>query len=209
MKKQIIENIFQIWQHDNPNPRTELIYSNEFELLVAVVLSAQATDVSVNKATAGLFKVANSPESILQLGEEGLIEYIKSIGLFRSKARHVVALSQQLIDDHQGQVPNTKAALVKLPGVGVKTANVVLNELFDVPTIAVDTHIFRVANRIGFAPGNTVGEVETRLMKVVPITYRLKAHHWMILHGRYVCIARKPKCEVCKIQQYCQFVDKT
>ena len=206
MKKEIIEKIFQVWQQDNPDPRTELVYHNDFELLVAVVLSAQATDISVNKATAGLFQVADSPQKMLDLGEEGLISYIKSIGLFRSKARHVIALSEQLLTVHQGQVPNTKEALVALPGVGVKTANVVLNELFGIPTIAVDTHIFRVANRIGFARGKTVGDVERRLLKVVPRPYRLKAHHWMILHGRYVCMARKPNCQDCQIQQYCQFV---
>ena len=189
-----------------PEPTTELVYNSHFELLIAVVLSAQATDKSVNKATAPLFSVANTPEAILALGLEGLKTYIKTIGLFNSKAAHIMTLCQQLIDHHAGQVPNTREQLEALAGVGRKTANVILNTAFNQPTIAVDTHIFRVANRTGLATGKTVLEVERGLVKNVPKQHRQDAHHLLILHGRYTCMARKPLCEQCVIRDLCAWV---
>ena len=193
----------------NPRPTTELDYTTPFELLVAVVLSAQATDVGVNKATRRLFPVANTPAAILALGEETLKGYINTIGLYNAKAANVIALCRQLLDLHDGEVPHAREALEALPGVGRKTAIVVLNTAFGEETIAVDTHIFRVANRTGLAPGKDVRAVEDKLMKVVPDEYMLDAHHWLILHGRYVCKARKPDCPQCVIRDLCRFKDKT
>jgi endonuclease-3 len=201
--------IFATLRAANPNPTTELEYGTPFELLVAVVLSAQATDKSVNLATRELFKVASTPTAIAALGEEGLIPYIRTIGLFRTKARNLVRLSQMLLDAHAGEVPHSRAALEALPGVGRKTANVVLNTAFGDPTIAVDTHIFRVANRTGLAPGKSVEEVERKLEKFVPGEFRKDAHHWLILHGRYVCKARRPECWRCAIATWCEFKPKT
>ena len=201
--------IFARLQAANPHPTTELNYSSEFELLVAVLLSAQATDVGVNKATDRLFPVANTPETILALGQEGLESYIATIGLYRSKAKHLLQTCRILIERHGSQVPQTREALEALPGVGRKTANVLLNTLFGRPTIAVDTHIFRIANRIGLAPGKTVDEVEQKLLKVVPREYMLDAHHWLILHGRYVCRARKPECAQCIIADLCEYKAKS
>lgn len=197
--------IFARLKAQRPQPKTELNYSSPFELLVAVVLSAQATDVGVNKATDKLFPVANTPEAIYDLGVEGLIEFIKTIGLFRSKAKHVIGLCQRLIHEHDSQVPQDRKALEALPGVGRKTANVVLNTAFGQPTIAVDTHIYRVANRTRIAPGKTVREVEDRLVRLIPKEYKLDAHHWMILHGRYTCKARKPECHDCVIDDLCEY----
>lgn len=191
-----------------PNPRSELVYHSPFELLIAVILSAQATDKSVNIATAKLFKIANTPEKIFSLGEEGLISYIKTIGLYRAKAKHIIATCQQLVEHHQGKVPATREELEKLPGVGRKTANVMLNTAFGQATIAVDTHIFRVANRTKLAPGKTVREVEDKLMKLTPEPYRMDAHHLLILHGRYVCKARRPECERCVIFKWCEYPHK-
>jgi len=201
--------IFARLRRQNPNPRSELEYRTAYELLVAVVLSAQATDKSVNLATARLFPVANTPQAMLKLGEAGLIPYIQSIGLFRTKAKNVVALSRQLIEAHGGTVPADHDALTRLPGVGRKTANVVLNVAFRQPTIAVDTHIFRVANRTGLAPGKTPEEVERKLMKFTPEEFRHDAHHWLILHGRYICQARKPLCPKCIIVDLCEYRRKT
>lgn len=192
-----------------PEPTTELIYQSPFELLIAVVLSAQATDKSVNKATAKLFPVANTPEKILALGENGLKEYIKTIGLYNSKAANIIKLCQALLEKHQGQVPQTREHLEALAGVGRKTANVLLNTAFGHPTIAVDTHIFRVANRTGLATGKNVLEVEKKLDKTVPKLYKQDAHHLLILHGRYTCIARKPRCGSCVIEDLCEFAEKT
>ncbi len=202
-------DMFLRWHELNPHPTTELEYKSPFELLVAVVLSAQATDIGVNKATRKLFPVANTPETILALGESGLKRYIATIGLFNAKAKHVVALCQQLINEHQSAVPQNRAALEALPGVGRKTANVILNTAFGQPTIAVDTHIFRVSNRTKLAPGKTVDAVEKALNKFVPNEFKLDAHHWLILHGRYVCKARKPDCTKCIIADLCEFKDKT
>jgi endonuclease-3 len=201
--------IFERLRALNPHPTTELAHLTPFELLVAVVLSAQATDKSVNKATARLYPVANTPAAIAKLGVDGLIPYISAIGLFRNKAKNVVALSEILVRDHGGNVPGTRAALEALPGVGRKTANVVLNTAFGQPTIAVDTHIFRVANRTGLAPGKDVDEVERRLEKFVPDEFKQHAHHWLILHGRYTCVARAPKCPECAIRDLCEFRHKT
>jgi endonuclease-3 len=201
--------IFQALRSANPDPRSELEFRSPFELLVAVVLSAQATDRSVNQATAELFRVADTPAAMLALGEEGLVAYIRTIGLFRTKARNLIGLCRALLEHHGGQVPQNREALEALPGVGRKTANVVLNVAFGEPTIAVDTHIFRVANRTGLAPGRDVAEVERRLLKTVPEEFRLHAHHWLILHGRYVCIARKPKCWECRIARWCEYSPKT
>lgn len=203
------QQIFARLQAANPHPTTELNYSSEFELLVAVLLSAQATDVGVNKATDKLFPVANTPEAILALGQEGLESYIATIGLYRSKARHLLQTCHILIERHGSQVPQNREALEALPGVGRKTANVLLNTLFGHPTIAVDTHIFRIANRIGLAPGKTVDEVEQKLLKVVPRQYMQDAHHWLILHGRYVCKARKPECSRCIISDLCEYKAKS
>lgn len=193
----------------NPQPTTELEYSSPFELLIAVILSAQATDAGVNKATRQLYPVANTPQAILQLGEEGLKRYLSSIGLFNAKARNIIATCKILIDQHGGHVPRQRQALEALPGVGRKTANVVLNTAFGEPTIAVDTHIFRVANRTGLPPGKDVRAVEDRLVKVIPARYLHNAHHWLILHGRYVCKARRPDCPNCVIRDLCQYPDKT
>ena len=192
----------------NPHPTTELHYSSPFELLIAVILSAQATDVGVNKATAKLYPVANTPADILALGLDGLKSYIKTIGLYNAKAENVIKTCQQLLALHGGEVPEDRAALEALPGVGRKTANVVLNTAFGWPTIAVDTHIFRVANRTGFAPGKNVDEVEQKLLKHVPAEFKLDVHHWFILHGRYTCIARKPRCGSCLIEDLCEFKEK-
>ena len=204
-RRQIFERLRAL----NPHPTTELAHMSPFELLVAVVLSAQATDKSVNKATTRLYPVANTPAAIVKLGVDGLIPYINSIGLFRNKAKNVVALSEILVRDHGGKVPATREGLEALPGVGRKTANVVLNTAFGQPTIAVDTHIFRVANRTGLAPGKDVDEVEQRLLKFVPDEFKQDAHHWLILHGRYTCIARGPKCPECAIRDLCEFRGKT
>ena len=193
----------------NPHPTTELEYSTPFELLVAVALSAQSTDKGVNLATRRLFPVANTPEAIHALGEDGLADFIKTIGLYKSKARHIIAACRMLIDLHDSRVPHDRAALEALPGVGRKTANVILNTAFGEPTMAVDTHIFRVANRIGLAPGKTVLAVEKKLLKVIPGAFLVDAHHWLILHGRYVCQARKPKCGECIIADLCEYKDKT
>ena len=204
-----VEELFSRLSDLNPAPTTELEYSTPYELLVAVTLSAQATDVGVNKATRKLFPVANTPAQIAALGVEGLKPYIATIGLFNTKAANVVAMAQQLLEKHGGEVPRTRAELEALPGVGRKTANVVLNTAFGEPTIAVDTHIFRVANRTGLAPGKDVRAVEAGLEKAVPLHYLLDAHHWLILHGRYVCKARKPDCPHCAIRDLCRFPDKT
>ena len=201
--------IYQRLAAANPNPTTELKYESVFELLVSVILSAQATDVSVNKATAGLFKVARTPEDMAALGVAGLKKYIKTIGLFNGKAKNIINTCQRLIDEHDSQVPRKREALEALPGVGRKTANVILNTAFGEPTIAVDTHIFRVANRTGLGPGKTVLAVEKKLEKLTPDEFKVDAHHWLILHGRYVCKARKPDCPSCKIIDLCDFKAKT
>ena len=203
------QEIFRRLHEDNPEPKTELAYSTPFELLVAVTLSAQATDVSVNKATAKLFPVANTPEAIYALGVEGLSEYIKTIGLYNSKAKNVIEACRLLIEKHGSVVPDNREDLEALPGVGRKTANVVLNTAFRQPAMAVDTHIFRLANRTGLAPGKDVLEVEKALLRRVPKDYLLDAHHWLILHGRYVCTARKPRCGECAVRDLCLFRDKT
>jgi len=209
MKKEHIESFFATLQAANPQPNTELEYTSVFELLTAVLLSAQATDVGVNKATRQLFVVANTPQQILNLGLEGLERYIKTIGLFRSKARHLMQTCQLLMDLHEGEVPRSRESLEALPGVGRKTANVVLNVAFGEPTMAVDTHIFRVGNRTGLAPGKTPYEVEMGLMKRIPKAYLVDAHHWLILLGRYVCQARKPQCWQCQVSAFCSFKPKT
>ena len=196
---------FTILRAENPEPTTELNYSSAFELLIAVILSAQATDVGVNKATDKLYPVANTPEAILKLGIDGLKEYIKTIGLFNSKAENVIKTCHQLLEKHNGEVPQDRAALEALPGVGRKTANVILNTVFRQPVMAVDTHIFRLSNRTGLAKGKTVRAVEDKLMKVVPAEFMLDAHHWLILHGRYICTARKPKCEQCSVTHVCDY----
>jgi len=201
--------IFRRLHEDNPEPKTELAYSTPFELLVAVTLSAQATDVSVNKATAKLFPVANTPEAIYALGVEGLSGYIKTIGLYNSKAKNVIEACRLLIEKHNSQVPDNREDLEALPGVGRKTANVVLNTAFRQLAMAVDTHIFRVSNRTGIAPGKNVVEVEKKLMKFVPKEFLLDSHHWLILHGRYVCQARKPRCGSCRIEDLCEYKQKT
>jgi endonuclease-3 len=201
--------IYETLQSLNPHPTTELEYKTPFQLLIAVMLSAQATDVGVNKATRRLFPVAGTPQAILALGEDGLKRYISTIGLFNAKAANVIALCRLLLERHGGEVPRTREALEALPGVGRKTANVVLNTAFGEPTIAVDTHIFRVCNRTGLAPGKTVRAVEDRLLQVVPDEFRRDAHHWLILHGRYTCVARKPRCPACPIQDLCRFPGKT
>jgi endonuclease-3 len=208
MNKATIEELFKRLKAANPSPKSELDYKNPFTLLVAVVLSAQATDKGVNKATAALFTHADTPQKILALGEEKLREAIKTIGLYRTKAKNVIALSEALVLHHNGGVPSEREALESLPGVGRKTANVVLNIAFNQPTIAVDTHIFRVANRLALAPGKTVRKVEDRLEKVVPAAYRQHAHHWLILHGRYTCKALRPLCEACLINDLCPWPGK-
>lgn len=209
MNKQKRHEIFSRLCEQNPNPTTELEYSNPFELLIAVILSAQATDVGVNKATVKLFPIANTPQAILDLGLEGLKGYVKTIGLYNSKAENIIKTCQLILDKHNGEVPEDRAALEALPGVGRKTANVVLNTAFGHPTMAVDTHIFRVSNRTKIAPGKNVREVEDKLVKFVPKEFLLDAHHWLILHGRYVCVARKPKCGSCIIEDLCEFKDKS
>lgn len=209
MNKVKREAIFQRLQQANPNPTTELVYNSTFELLIAVILSAQSTDKGVNKATAKLFPVANTPETIAALGEDGLKPYIKTIGLFNSKGKNIIATCQRLIEQHQSQVPAQREALEALPGVGRKTANVILNTAFHQPTMAVDTHIFRVANRTGLAPGKTVLAVEKALLKHIPKAYLLDAHHWLILLGRYTCVARNPRCGECLIADLCDFKEKT
>ena len=209
LKPAEIEALFAAFQAANPEPKGELEYSNPFTLLVAVVLSAQATDAGVNKATRGLFAVADTPEKMVALGLEGITGHIKSIGLFRNKAKNVLALSERLIAEFGSEVPHSREALESLPGVGRKTANVVLNIAFGQPTIAVDTHLFRLGNRTGLAPGKTVREVEDALLASVPPTYLAHAHHWLILHGRYVCKARKPDCPACIIRTWCRYEQKT
>ena len=209
MKRADVIELFTRLREFNPHPTTELVYTTPFELLVAVVLSAQATDVGVNKATKKLYPVANTPQAILDLGEDGLKRYISSIGLFNAKAKNVIALCRLLIEHHDGEVPHNREALEALPGVGRKTANVVLNTAFGEPTMAVDTHIFRVSNRTGLAPGKDVRAVEDKLVKVIPDEFKMDAHHWLILHGRYVCKARKPDCPQCAIRDLCRYKDKT
>jgi endonuclease III len=201
--------IFARFARANPNPTTELTHSTPFELLIAVILSAQATDKGVNIATSRLFEAANTPQAILALGEDGLIPYIQSIGLFRSKAKHILAACRIIVEEFGGELPRTRDELERLPGVGRKTANVILNTAFGEPAIAVDTHIFRVANRTRLSPGATVREVEDKLMRVTPTEYRKHAHHWLILHGRYVCVARKPRCPACLINDLCEYPEKT
>jgi endonuclease-3 len=209
LRPEEIRELFARLSELNPKPTTELAYSTPFELLVAVILSAQATDVGVNKATRRLFPVANTPAALLALGEDGLKRYVSSIGLYNAKAANLIAMCRQVLALHGGEVPRTREALEALPGVGRKTANVVLNTAFGEPTIAVDTHIFRVSNRTGLAPGKTVREVEDTLLHVVPPEYRLDAHHWLILHGRYVCQAKKPLCYECAVAAYCDYRPKT
>ncbi|OON40424.1 endonuclease III [Izhakiella australiensis] len=204
-RQQILERL----RADNPHPTTELNFSSPFELLIAVLLSAQATDVSVNKATARLYPVANTPQAMLALGVDGVKEYIKTIGLFNSKAENVIKTCRLLLEKHGGEVPEDRMALEALPGVGRKTANVVLNTAFGWPTIAVDTHIFRVSNRTRFAPGSNVEQVEDKLLKVVPSEFKIDCHHWLILHGRYTCVARKPRCGACIIEDLCEYDQKT
>ncbi len=201
-------DIFQRLKNLNPKPTTELQYDNSFELLIAVILSAQATDVGVNKATSKLYPIANTPKAILELGVSGLKKYIKTIGLYNAKAENIIKTCRILLEQHDGQVPENREALEALPGVGRKTANVILNTAFGQPTIAVDTHIFRVSNRTGIAPGKNVLEVEKKLLKFVPEEFKLDAHHWLILHGRYTCIARNPKCAGCAIEDLCEWRDK-
>jgi len=203
-----VRSLFEHLQRNNPEPETELRYKTPFELLVAVILSAQSTDVGVNKATARLFPVANTPQAILDLGEERLKAFIATLGLYNNKAKNIIAACAMLVREHHGEVPRDRTALEKLPGVGRKTANVVLNVLFNEPTIAVDTHIFRVANRTGLAPGKTPLAVEKGLLKVIPKEFLQHAHHWLVLHGRYVCTARKPKCHACPIVEECRWPEK-
>ena len=209
MKRADVVELFTRLREIDPHPTTELAYNTPFELLIAVVLSAQATDVGVNKATKKLYPVANTPQAMLDLGEDELKRYISTIGLFNSKAKHVIALCRMLVEQYDGEVPDAREALEALPGVGRKTANVVLNTAFGHPTIAVDTHIFRVANRTGLAPGKDVRVVEDKLEKVIPAQFKQDAHHWLILHGRYVCKARKPDCPQCVIRDLCRYKDKT
>ena len=209
MNKQKRIEILSRLRAANPNPTTELEYSSPFELLIAVLLSAQATDVGVNKATKHLFPAARTPQQMLDLGVDGVKHYIKTIGLFNTKAENVIKTCRILVEQHSGEVPENREALEALPGVGRKTANVVLNTAFGWPTIAVDTHIFRVSNRTKLAPGKNVDEVEHKLLKVVPMEFKLDVHHWLILHGRYTCVARKPRCGSCLIEDLCEFKDKT
>ncbi len=209
MNKQKRTAIFERLKAANPAPTTELEYCSDFELLIAVILSAQATDISVNKATRGLYAVANTPEAILALGLTGLKKYIKTIGLYNTKAKNILATCKMLVEQHQSTVPNDRKALEALPGVGRKTANVILNTAFGHPTVAVDTHIFRVANRTKIATGKTPLEVENNLLKTIPKPYLHDAHHWLILHGRYICTARKPKCGSCPINDLCEYAEKT
>ncbi len=209
MTKEEIIQFFTSLRAENPNPKTELIYHSDFELLVAVLLSAQATDVGVNKATGPLFAVANTPEKMVALGEDKIRDYIKTIGLFNTKAKNLYRTCELLIERHNGEVPETREELEALPGVGRKTANVVLNTAFGKPVMAVDTHIFRLSNRTGLAPGKNVREVEDKLVKRIPKEFLLDAHHWLILHGRYICVARKPRCSACTVYNLCQFKEKS
>lgn len=209
MNKNKINQIFTILKRTNPNPTTELKYDSNFELLIAVILSAQATDVSVNKACAKLFKRANTPKQILQLGEKELIQYIKSIGLYQTKAKHIIKTCQMLLDKYHNQIPSSREQLETLPGVGRKTANVILNTAFHQPVIAVDTHVFRVANRLNLVCEKTMIATEKKLMEVINEQFKLNAHHWLILHGRYICTARKPKCAECMLYDLCEYPDKT
>lgn len=209
MNKDKRYEIFSRWREDNPHPTTELEYTSPFELLIAVILSAQSTDVGVNKATRKLYPVANTPAAIYALGVDGLKEYIKTIGLFNAKAENVIKTCKMLVELHDSVVPDTREALEALPGVGRKTANVVLNTAFGQPAMAVDTHIFRVSNRTKIAPGKNVNEVEQKLMRFIPKEFLLDAHHWLILHGRYTCVARKPKCGSCMIEDLCEYKEKT
>jgi len=209
MDKATIKKIFARLKKHNPEPTTELIYKTPFQLLIAVMLSAQATDKSVNQATKALFKVAGTPQKMLELKESGVKKYIKTIGLFNTKVKNVIKTCQILLDKHNGKVPEDRDSLEALPGVGRKTANVILNTAFGHPTIAVDTHIFRVSNRLGIAPGKNVMEVEQNLLKNVPNNYKQDAHHWLILHGRYTCVARKPRCGSCVLEDLCPFEEKT
>lgn len=209
MNKQIRQEIFERFRAANPHPATELNFSSPFELLIAVLLSAQATDVGVNKATAKLFTIANTPQTMLDLGLEGVMAYTKTIGLYKTKSKHVMETCRILLEKYNGEVPDTREALEELPGVGRKTANVVLNTAFGQPAMAVDTHIFRVANRTRIAPGKNVREVEDKLMKFIPKEFLLDAHHWLILHGRYTCKAQKPACERCMINDLCEYPTKT
>ncbi len=208
MKPAARVEFFSRLRAEDPEPKSELIYKTPFELLVAVILSAQATDISVNKATKGLYREASTPTALLALGEDGLKAHIRTIGLFNTKARNILATCAMLLELHGGEVPPNRKALEALPGVGRKTANVVLNVAFGEPTMAVDTHIFRVSNRTGLAPGKNVRQVEDKLLKVIPKEFRLHAHHWLILHGRYVCVARKPRCGACLVEDLCRFKDK-
>lgn len=209
MNPQKRRDIFQRLKDNNASPTTELVYNSPFELLIAVILSAQATDKGVNKATIGLFRAANTPEKMYQLGETRLKDYIKTIGLFNTKAKNIIKTCKMLATEHSGNVPDDRTALEALPGVGRKTANVILNTAFGHPTIAVDTHIFRVANRTRIAPGKNVVEVEKKLLKFVPDEFMLDAHHWLILHGRYTCVARRPRCGACVIEDLCEYKQKT
>ncbi|GHA86547.1 endonuclease III [Algimonas arctica] len=204
-----VAEIYERLCRENPNPRTELNYTNPYTLVVAVALSAQATDIGVNKATRALFEAADTPQAMVDLGEDVVRDHIKTIGLYRNKAKNVVKLSQMILDDFGGEVPTTRDDLEKLPGVGRKTANVVMNEAFGQPTMAVDTHIFRVSNRTGMAPGKNPVEVELNLLRVTPDQYRMGAHHWILLHGRYTCVARTPKCYDCRIADLCRYTPKT
>lgn len=208
LTKAQIHEIFEILARERPEPKTELNYTNPFTLLCAVAFSAQSTDVGVNKATKALFEKYDNPQKMLELGEEGLGEYLKTIGLWRQKAKNAIAMSKILVEKFGGEIPKTREELTTLPGVGRKTANVIMNEAFGEPTIAVDTHIFRVSNRTGLAKGKNPDEVEAGLEKIVPKEFKLGAHHWLILHGRYICIARKPKCNMCPIVHLCQFDEK-
>ncbi|MEX0386613.1 endonuclease III [Spiribacter onubensis] len=208
MNREKRQAIFERLREANPHPTTELNYSTPFELLIAVILSAQATDRGVNKATGPLFRDASTPEAILALGEDGLRDYIRTIGLFNSKAKNIIATCQALVEQHDGRIPRDRKALEALPGVGRKTANVVLNTAFGEPTMAVDTHIFRVANRTGIAKGKTVRAVEDKLLRLIPKEFLKDAHHWLILHGRYICTARRPRCGACPIYDLCEFPDK-
>jgi endonuclease III len=209
MHKQTVDKIFKILSAKNPTPTTELIYTNDFTLTIAVILSAQATDISVNLATKPLFEHYYTPAKMLELGEEGLKQYIKSIGLYNHKAKNIIALCRILMDHYQGVIPNTFEALIQLPGIGRKTANVLLNCLFKQSTIAVDTHVFRVSKRIGLAQGNTPKKVEAELLQILDEKWIKNAHHWLLLHGRYICQARKPKCSICPIKQFCLFYKTT
>ena len=209
MNQKKISEIFSIFRKQEPAPKTELNFKNDYTLLVAIVLSAQSTDVAVNKATEALFKIVDSPDKMLKLGEEKLKNYIKTIGLFNSKAKNIILLSEKLLKEHKGKVPDDFEKLIVLPGVGIKTANVFLNCFHKRPVIAVDTHVFRVSNRVGLVKTKTPEQTAEKLNKIIPDEFKLHAHHWLILHGRYVCIARKPKCYECKINRLCEFKDKT